>query len=234
MAIATAAPEAAYDEWRTRRWRLTGLAFALAWLVVAATLGLAGEKRSDLPTLEASIADGSVTHVEIVGFRDYANWQGSTRATLRWHGALVSRFVEVEVDTRPGPTTSTSVDRIVGDPADHLRADVPGLEISWSEPRSGTVLEWHDWRGPGWAGLLGFGAWFGTILLAGNGPEPWRATKWAWIWVTLSGGPIGCLAYLLLGGPLGLWRPRDLSRRLTGGWAFLLSLVLFGGGRSGT
>ena len=49
------------------------------------------------------------------------------------------------------------------------------------------------------------------------------------MWLTLLGGPIGCLAFLLLGGPLGLWPPKDLTRRLTGGWAFLLAMVLLGG-----
>ena len=58
---------------------------------------------------------------------------------------------------------------------------------------------------------------------------PWRATKWAWIWLILLSGPLGSVAYLLLGGPLGLWRARDLSRRLTGGWAFRIAMVLFGG-----
>lgn len=65
--------------------------------------------------------------------------------------------------------------------------------------------------------------------MAGAGPAPWRATSWAWIWLILGGGPLGSIAYLLLGGPLGLWRPRDVNRRLTGGWAFLIALVLGGG-----
>ena len=77
--------------------------------------------------------------------------------------------------------------------------------------------------------VLGLATWFGTVLLAGAGPQPWRATQWAWIWLILFGGPLGSVAFLLLGGPLGLWRPRDLSRRLTGGWAFLIGLVFLGG-----
>ena len=45
--------------------------------------------------------------------------------------------------------------------------------------------------------------------------------------------PIGSLAFLLLGGPLGVLRPRDLNRRLTGGWAFLIALVFLGGPNTG-
>lgn len=36
----------------------------------------------------------------------------------------------------------------------------------------------------------------------------------------------------LLGGPLGVLRPRDLSRRLPSGWGFVLAVVLAGGGLS--
>ena len=39
MAVETGArTRSAYDEWRDRRWRLTGLAFALLWLVTAVAL----------------------------------------------------------------------------------------------------------------------------------------------------------------------------------------------------
>ncbi len=52
-------------------------------------------------------------------------------------------------------------------------------------------------------------------------------TRWAWAWFMVLGGPLGSVAYLLLGGPLGVVRPRAGHRRLTGGWAFLISLVIF-------
>lgn len=44
-------------------------------------------------------------------------------------------------------------------------------------------------------------------------------------------GPLGSVAYLLLGGPTGVLRPHHGHRRLTGGWAFLLAWVLFAGWR---
>ena len=230
-------PRTSYDEWRDRRWRLTGLAFAILWLVTAAAVGLAGEKRSDLLSLEAAISEGSVRQVEIVGLPDEAGWRGRTTVTLRWQGAVLSRYAEVEVDNRRTPGTSWEGDRIVGDPAEHLRALAPGvagrgegLGLTYSELTS--HQEWRGWRGPGWTITLGLAAWFGTFLLVGAGPEPWRATRWAWAWLTILGGPLGCLAFLLLGGPLGLWRPSDVRRRLTGGWAFLIALVVFGGGNA--
>ena len=229
MATDTAAPQATYDEWRARRWRLTSLVFAVLWLVMVVSVGLIGEKRSDLATLEQGIADGSVTQVEIVGFRDYAHSRGRTRVTLVWRGSVIPRYADVEVDTRRNPGGADGRDRIVGPPVIYLRSNDADLDVTFSEPRSGASLEWRGWRAPGWTAVLGLATWFGTVLLAGNGPEPWRATKWAWTWLTLLGGPIGCLAFFLLGGPVGVWRAKDPSRRLTGGWAFLIGFVFLRG-----
>ena len=77
----------------------------------------------------------------------------------------------------------------------------------------------------------GVAVWLAVLLLIVGGPEPWRATRWAWGWVVLLAGPLGSVAYLLLGGPLALLRPHAGHRRLTGGWAFLLAWFLFAGWR---
>jgi hypothetical protein len=74
--------------------------------------------------------------------------------------------------------------------------------------------------------------WFGiavltTIGLLIAGPQPRRATKWAWFWLAVSITPLW-LVFLVLE-PVPMWsdQPRPVARRrLTGGWAFLLSLVL--------
>lgn len=63
-----------------------------------------------------------------------------------------------------------------------------------------------------------------TLIL---GPQPWRATRWAWFWCNAN--PVGMAAFLLLSGPIpGLPPPRKINRRLTGGWGFLLMLVASG------
>lgn len=231
MAIDTVQPQTSYDEWRTRRWRLTGLAFALLWLVTAVAVVVVGEKRSDLNQLLVSVGDGSVTEVEVVGLPRDPDWRGQTQVTLKWQGSVLSRFAEVTVYSHRQRGSSAQADGIVGGPASYLRAGAPDLEVTYSDHAG--FQEWRGWRGPGWTAALGLVAWFGTFLLAGSGPEPWRATRWAWMWLALLGGPIGCAAYLLLGGPLGLRRPTDPHRRLTGGWAFLLSWILLGGDRAG-
>ena len=232
MAVETAPAPTAYDEWRDRRWRLTVLAFVGLWLTTAVALGLTGEKQSDLNQLSASISEGSVTHVEIVGApRD--SWRGRTTVTLRWRGRWLDRFAEVQVTGRPTPGTFDDGSQIYGDPATYFESVAFPRELDITYVDRPRHQEWWGWRAPGWVGWLAVGTWFGTVLLAGNGPEPWRATKWAWTWLTLWGGPLGCLGFFLLGGPLGLGRPKDLGRRLTGGWAFLIAVVLLGGA-SGT
>lgn len=223
--VAAQPARTAYDGWRERRWRLPAVFLALVWLVVALTVVLAGEKRSDLDQLVASVGEGDVTRVEVVGLPRRPGWRGRTQVRLRWQGSVLTRFVEVPVDTR-----RRSEADVVGDPVEYLEAVAypRDLDITYSDPRSGPYLEWRAWRGPGWTGLVGFLAWFATLVLLRHGPEPRRATRWAWGWFVLLGGPLGALAYLLLGGPLGVRRPTQVRGRLTGGWAFLLALVLFG------
>jgi hypothetical protein len=66
----------------------------------------------------------------------------------------------------------------------------------------------------------------GVVILV-LGPQPWRATRWAWFWCNAN--PVGMAAFLLLSGPLpGLPLPRKITQRLTGGWGFLLMLVASG------
>ncbi|WP_207083692.1 PLDc N-terminal domain-containing protein [Nocardioides sp. S5] len=222
--VTTQPARTAYDGWCERRWRLPAVFLALAWLVVALAVVLAGEKRSNLDQLVASVGAGDVTRVEVVGLPQRPGWRGRTQVTLRWQGSVLTRFAEVPVDTRRRSQAD------VGDPVEYLQAVAypRDLDITYSEHRSGSYLEWRDWRGPGWTGLVGFLTWFATLVLLRHGPEPRRATRWAWGWLVLLGGPLGSLAYLLLGGPLGVRRREPGRGRLTGGWAFLLALILFG------
>jgi len=75
--------------------------------------------------------------------------------------------------------------------------------------------------------LLGFalvGA-IGTLMVLVSGPQPWRATRWAWFWIipTVIGPP---LFLILAGATPPLRSPREQHRKLTGGWAFLVALLL--------
>lgn len=89
---------------------------------------------------------------------------------------------------------------------------------------SGSVMGWDVPSWLVWFVLAGMAV---TLWLIVNGPEPWRATRWAWAWALFFTGPVGAAAFAVLSGPTpGLPRPKDAARRLGGGWAFLLLLVL--------
>lgn len=87
----------------------------------------------------------------------------------------------------------------------HVSPDVvPGLSLAWS-----------------WAGIAGLA----TFILLVSGPQPRLATKWAWFWL-MGIGPLG-MAFLLLE-PVPVWLRDALParQRLTGGWAFLITILV--------
>lgn len=233
MAIETAQPQTAYDEWFDRRWRLTGAVIALLCLATAALTVAMGEKRSDLGLLHGGVKRGSVSQVEIEGLPTGDAWEGEAVVTLRWSDGI-DRYAEVKVVRTSSPGQVRNADDlpvVLGDPTETLLALNPDLDIS-SAPRRGETRTLVGWHVPVLAGWLALTASAATLFLLIGGPQPWRATRWAWFWLSFPLGPLAVLAFLLLGGPLGLWRPRDRHRRLTGGWAFLISLVVpFGGAR---
>ena len=60
-----------------------------------------------------------------------------------------------------------------------------------------------------------------------GGPDPRLATRWAWFWLVAYAWP-AALTYLLLE-PTAAWRRDPVAaprRRLTGGWGFLLGVLL--------
>jgi hypothetical protein len=234
MTVETAPAQASYDEWRGRRWQVTGRIVVLAWLLTALLAVLTGERESELRDLQAGLSDGSVSQVEIVGMPRSDPWRGMATVTLRWDGSFIDRYAEVVV-VNPAQPSGVRVDGdgrpiIVGDLAQNLQAIDPEVRLVNTPLKSSSSLEVLGWRSQlGSLGFLALAAWVGGFFLIASGPEPWRATRWAWGWLYVFGAPVGIVAYLLFGGPLGVGRPVDRTRRLTGGWAFLLALVFFGG-----
>ena len=85
------------------------------------------------------------------------------------------------------------------------------------------------WRVPGWVALAGLVLLVAAAWLLVNGPQPWRATRWAWFWTFGLATPLGIVFYLVLGGPTSLSHPpRPGRERLTGVLAFLLTAVVSG------
>ncbi len=79
-----------------------------------------------------------------------------------------------------------------------------------------------------WAVLLATLSLLMTIILWTRQP-PRAATRWAWFWLSVC-LPLSVIAYLVVE-PVPLWRGSSASsgrwrRRLTGGWALVLGLLL--------
>lgn len=72
------------------------------------------------------------------------------------------------------------------------------------------------------SGLAGLAA----LIFLIAGPQPRWATKWAWFWLTCAMTPLWVVFLVIEPVPLWVKEPQpQRSSRLTGGWAFLLSLV---------
>ena len=182
-----------------------------------------GQRHSDYAALEAAVSAGDVRQVTVVD----ALPPGSTGYGLvkvTWHDDGIEHLAEVwqiGSDQGAGAATSTPPD---GDVGQQLRALRPDLQVA-AAARPAVVGDIFGWRVPVWLSLTAVAIGLGHLVVLVRGPRPYWATRWAWFW--LSWGYVGAAVFLLLSGPApGLPAPREGSRRLTGGWAFLVSAVL--------
>jgi hypothetical protein len=159
--------------------------------------------------------------------------EGVVTQDVRWRQDGLARYAEVRYAS-PGYTqdlgtysppaeAATSVDAatLIQQHSTKVRVLV---SPTWSWPATSTI--W-GWRVPSWLGGIALAGVLCSLMLLVTGPEPWRATRWAWFWAVLFTAPVGALAFAILSGPTPLVpAPRNGARRLTGGWAFLIVLVL--------
>jgi hypothetical protein len=229
MTVEVRAPSATkYDEWGERRWRLVGLLLATVAFAAASLMVTTGQRPATYGDLLADVASSKVDEVQLVGS------DGLGAVELRWSvlGGILDQYAVVQVtDSRSYDAWSEAVFVTSDDPRQTLRSIDRSVRITVG-PTGGTPsFTFMGWRVPGPVGLLATATWLAVLLLIIGGPEPWRATRWAWGWAWFLAGPLGTVAYLLLGGPLGVARPRAGHRRLTGGWAFLIASFVFAGWR---
>jgi len=121
------------------------------------------------------------------------------------------------------------VEHVVGDLAAQLRAlDGSGTLRVVTDDRGLSNSSVAGWQTPAWVGLAAFLVWLVTLVLVFHGTEPWWATRWSWFWLLFSPlAVVGVPLFLLLSGPPpGVPAPTTVGRRLTGGWAFLLTGAL--------
>ena len=190
---------------------------------------IVGERTSSWHDLTSLVRNGQVQDVRVSDELSPGG-HGFSTVYVRWDHLGVHHVTEVrqvsshQVDTSEAADVTATVQRA---PSELLQELQPGLRIrpdnrmSTSDPVLG--FEVPDWLRLGWL-LLSLAA-LGLLV---RGPEPWRATRWAWFWWL--GNPMGTGLFLLLSGPVpGIPAPRDPRRRVTGGWSFLLMVVLASG-----
>ena len=204
------------------RWvLLAGWVFILSFAIIN------GARPARLGQLESALAAGQVGTIAVTPGLP-SNASGSVTQDLYWRQGLLRYHAEV-VMTTPDASDQASQQ---GDAAVRSGSDI-AAELGRYNPLVKTVrishpkssAEIYGWRLPGWLGWLGFAAIVCTLTLLVSGPQPWRATRWAWFWLMTN--PVGTILFLVLAGPTPPLRsPRNPKRRLTGGWAFLLGLVL--------
>lgn len=201
------------------RWLL-----AVGLLLLTAGVVFCGERPGNLASLEAGVATGRITRVEVTPGMG-PDETGYSSQQVRWRDGIFRYHTEV-TQASPG----VHVPRVDGTQVRRseigslLSQKQPGLEVvrtHWS----GTSSEVFGWSIPGWLSLLTIVEWICCLGLLTGGPQPWRATRWAWFWFFWN--PIGVAAFLLLSGRTpSVPRPREGRRLLTGGWAFILAVLL--------
>ena len=211
--------------------RVVAWALVVLWLAVSAAAVLTGARSSTYDDLERALRDGTVTEVAVVGGLT-VGVRGRATVRLEWREGWLLRRADVEeraparggADVRRARGTTV----VAAPVADRLRELQPGVEVEHRDVAPSGLSVWGIPM-PGWLSWTFLVATAGTLAVLAATPGPWRATRWAWFWLLWTLPPVGLLAFLLLGGPSGLAAPAPGARRLGGGWAFVLLLVLGGG-----
>lgn len=218
-----AVPARSVAGWYWLRWGIIA-----TWVLIIATAAAVGQRSTSLHQLEDGLSTGRVRTVYVAGGVQGA--EGYATQQLHWRQGLLQYRTEV-LQVSPGTQAPTDTGDDVsavrtGDIGAELASSYPAVHVIRDQPASPGAST-HGWLVPGWLLLLGIIAGLLALYLLINGPPPWRATRWAWFWFWLMATPVGILAFLLLSGPTPpLPAPRDHTRRLTGGWAFVVSIPL--------
>lgn len=214
--------------WDKIRWLLVA-----AWLVLLVALPFVSERVAQWSDIQRLVSRGDVSSVTISGeLPAEAGLTGMSHVQVRWSHDGLNYAAEVIQVREPGDAHLVAQARSHGYNARTVRpsADLialdPALRISHDNRMS--TLEGNRLLGfhvPIALAFAAFGLWLVGLGMLISGPDPWRATRWAWFWVLSS--PVGVAAFLLLSGPTRpIPAPKAGGRRLTGGWAFLLNVFL--------
>ncbi len=231
MTVAPATEAVRSSAWSVRA-RGVACLLVVGWFALVVATLLLAPRDATLAELRSGLRTGEITEVHVYGgLPDGADHSGYAELTVRWRAGLATRQIEVR-EARPLDDEARDTDLVVvpAGEVDRLRELQPGLEVVHVDGpgEAGLTLEMLRRELHGWLAWWGLAVGVGTLGLLVGGPEPARATRWAWFWLFGLWTPLGFLAYLVLGGPTGLVPARPGARRLTGGWAFLSMVLLMG------
>ena len=241
---------------RLGRWLGRGVRIAFALLVLGGLLGaaLTAARREPLTALGQDLGAGRVSEISFAETRvTQLHWGDEPTAHVRWKvigsGWRVASLSDASVGAVLDPdlagggtgfqtgTATIGPDGVVVDPVDttdglgpirqaiQRRAEAAGVPVAATVPEVPQLL-------------LGLSTLAGVILVLVliGGPQPRRATKWAWFWLLLVPGAVTQLAWLAIEAP---WsertnrRPEPLphkdqpaARPVTRGRALLVSVLL--------
>jgi hypothetical protein len=212
------------------RWVRVRYALIVGWLLVIVATVMLGERSGSWVGVQGEVASGEVGTIRVDGALP-ADATGYATVDVHWRHGLwryIARVVEVHGPGAPSKETlleGAGVSAVVHtDPGVRLSRSHSGLRVL-RESRHPSDSSLLGWRVPSWLGLVAFALVLGGLATLVAGPQPWRATRWAWFWLALP--PLGSIAFVLFSGPTPLLpTPRDPTRRLSGGWAFLLAIPL--------
>lgn len=210
-----------------RGWLVARLAVLVLVLGLIATVAAVGRAPGELDQLSGALSAHQLGELTVVGNGLPSNATGCATQQVVWRerGLLRSVHLLVQRGDVGGCSigTTEALDPAITDAAVWVRRLDSGVTIQ-REPwpsANGVIGRWTVPSALVSAFVFVGLAWL-YLLVAG--PEPWRATRWAWFW--LGGSLVGAVAFLLVSGPTpGIPAPRP-RRRLTGGRGLLLAVVL--------
>lgn len=219
--------------------RVVAWSLVAGWVVTAVGVCVLGERSADFGSLQSAVERGEVDVVQEAGGLD-PGYAGRSVVELRWRHHGVRHVAEVEQlrgsDRRlrrlGNDTTAMQgvTGRIQGDLTTYFTALDPDVRVEPTyRTSSGMRYEALGWRVTGWLLWPILALLVMTLRLLAVSPEPWRATRWGWLWPILVLPVIAPLAFLLLGGPTGAARaPDPRVRRFGGGWSLVLMFIVSG------
>lgn len=211
-------------------WRALRRGLVAGWVLLSAFALVLGEHHSSWSRLQYDVAAGDVHVVRMAGDLSRGG-TGFAVVELHWRRGPVRYETEV-IEARPrrqdlSEADDSGVTAVLGESATaQLQRIRPTLQIQHVARLSSSVFLLGR-RVPGWAGMAGLALALLSLGLLVAGPDPWRATRWGWFWLIGVAPPVGMLAFLALSGPTPLVpAPPPGARKLRGGWAFVLGVVL--------